>query len=90
MDLDGADKLITYYIQEPHHGEFIKAAIADNEIQFIETSSAEVTKVLYPVATPTVPFFGLVKSEPERFTSFGEFIWFSMGRQMFHICISNE
>ncbi|XP_047962085.1 protein disulfide isomerase-like 1-6 [Salvia hispanica] len=54
----------------PDYGEFVKAAAADNEVQFIETSSVEVAKVLYPVGTPTKPFFGLVKSEPEHYTSF--------------------
>ncbi|KAG6425920.1 hypothetical protein SASPL_110129 [Salvia splendens] len=54
--------------EEPDYGEFVKAAAADNEVQFIETSSTEVAKVLYP--TPTKPFFGLVKSEPEHYTSF--------------------
>ncbi|KAK6124992.1 hypothetical protein DH2020_041266 [Rehmannia glutinosa] len=53
----------------PDYGEFVKAAAADNEIQFVETSSIEVAKVLYPVAKPTKPFFGLVKSEPEHYTS---------------------
>ncbi|KAI3455436.1 hypothetical protein Pfo_012099 [Paulownia fortunei] len=56
----------------PDYGEFIKAAAADNEIQFVETSSAEVAKVLYPVVKPTKPFFGLVKSEPEHYTSLDE------------------
>ncbi|XP_042024559.1 protein disulfide isomerase-like 1-6 [Salvia splendens] len=54
----------------PDYGEFVKAAAADNEVQFLETSGAEVAKVLYPVGTPTKPFFGLVKSEPEHYTSF--------------------
>ncbi|XP_057773063.1 protein disulfide isomerase-like 1-6 isoform X2 [Salvia miltiorrhiza] len=54
----------------PDYGEFVKAAVADNEVQFVETSSTEVAKVLYPVGTPTKPFFGLVKSEPEHYTSF--------------------
>ncbi|KAG6398090.1 hypothetical protein SASPL_139541 [Salvia splendens] len=54
----------------PDYGEFVKAAVADNEVQFIETSSAEIAKVLYPVGTLTKPFFGLVKSEPEHYTSF--------------------
>ncbi|XP_011072364.1 protein disulfide isomerase-like 1-6 [Sesamum indicum] len=56
----------------PDYGEFIKAAAADNEIQFVETSSSEVAKVLYPVVKPTRPFFGLVKSEPEHHTSLDE------------------
>ncbi|KAK4395247.1 protein disulfide isomerase-like 1-6 [Sesamum angolense] len=56
----------------PDYGEFIKAATADNEIQFVETSSTEVAKVLYPVVKPTKAFFGLVKSEPEHHTSLDE------------------
>ncbi|KAK4479617.1 hypothetical protein RD792_015143 [Penstemon davidsonii] len=52
----------------PDYEEFINAAKADNEIQFLETSSTEISKVLYPaVLNPT--FFGLVKSEPEQYTS---------------------
>ncbi|EYU21458.1 hypothetical protein ABFS82_09G110500 [Erythranthe guttata] len=53
----------------PDYTEFVKAAAADNEIQFVETTSAEVADILYPVAKPTKPFFGLVKSEPEHHTS---------------------
>ncbi|GFP99914.1 protein disulfide isomerase-like 1-6 [Phtheirospermum japonicum] len=51
------------------YGEFIKAAAADNEIQFVETSSTEVAKAFYPVIEPSKTFFGLVKSEPEHYTS---------------------
>ncbi|XP_051135093.1 protein disulfide isomerase-like 1-6 [Andrographis paniculata] len=50
--------------------EFVKAAVADNEIQFVETISTEAAKVLYPVAEPMKPFFGLVKNEPEYYTPF--------------------
>ncbi|KAG8379960.1 hypothetical protein BUALT_Bualt07G0143900 [Buddleja alternifolia] len=53
----------------PDYEEFRKAAVADNEIQFVETSSSEIAKLLYPVITPTNPFFGLVKGEPEHYTS---------------------
>ncbi|CAA0837260.1 Protein disulfide isomerase-like 1-6 [Striga hermonthica] len=53
----------------PEYGEFTKAATADDEIQFVETSSTEVAEVLYPVGKLDKPFFGLVKSEPEKYTS---------------------
>ncbi|KAL6584659.1 Thioredoxin-like domain [Orobanche minor] len=53
----------------PDYGEFLKAAATDNEIQFVETSSTEVAKVLYPIEKPTDTFFVLVKSEPEYYTS---------------------
>ncbi|PIN02415.1 Protein disulfide isomerase (prolyl 4-hydroxylase beta subunit) [Handroanthus impetiginosus] len=53
----------------PEYGEFIKAAEDDNDFQFVETSSTEVADVLYPVVKPTKPFFGLVKDEPEHYTS---------------------
>lgn len=53
----------------PDHKEFVNAATAENEIQFVETSDSEVAKVLHPVAKPTKLFFGLVKSEPEQHTS---------------------
>ncbi|KAL6568154.1 Thioredoxin-like domain [Orobanche hederae] len=53
----------------PDYGEFLKAAATDNEIQFVETSSTEVAKVLYPIEKPADTFFVLVKSEPEYYTS---------------------
>ncbi|GER44175.1 protein disulfide isomerase [Striga asiatica] len=53
----------------PEYGEFTKAATADDEIQFVETSSTEVAKVLYSFGNLDKPFFGLVKSEPEQYTS---------------------
>ncbi|VFQ92931.1 unnamed protein product [Cuscuta campestris] len=52
------------------YDEYIKAAENDNEIQFVETSSVEILKVLFPEAKPTKRFLGLVKSEPEKYTSF--------------------
>ncbi|XP_022848417.1 protein disulfide isomerase-like 1-6 [Olea europaea var. sylvestris] len=54
----------------PDHEEFVKAAKADNEIQFVETSSEEIAKVLFPDVQSTKLFFGLVKSEPEQYTVF--------------------
>lgn len=54
----------------PDYNEFVKAAAADDETQFVETISTEEAKVLYPVADAKKPFFGLVKSEPEHYTSF--------------------
>ncbi|XP_021298607.1 protein disulfide isomerase-like 1-6 [Herrania umbratica] len=51
----------------PDYESFIKAATSDNEIQFVETSSIEVAKVLYPDIQATNLFLGIVKSEPERY-----------------------
>lgn len=44
----------------------------DSEIQFVETKSDEAAKSLFPDIKPAKPFVGLVKSEPERYTSFGK------------------
>ncbi|EOY26799.1 PDI-like 1-6 isoform 1 [Theobroma cacao] len=52
----------------PDYESFIKAATSDNEIQFVETSSIEVAKVLYPDIKATNLFLGIVKNEPERYT----------------------
>ncbi|XVF74579.1 hypothetical protein PTKIN_Ptkin13bG0121000 [Pterospermum kingtungense] len=49
---------------------FIKAATADNEIQFVETNSIEVAKALYPNIKASNLFLGIVKSEPERYTPY--------------------
>lgn len=54
----------------PDYEEFIRAATSDNEVQFIETSSLEIAKVLFPDAKPTYPFLGLTKSELERYTAY--------------------
>ncbi|EXB74511.1 Protein disulfide isomerase-like 1-6 [Morus notabilis] len=54
----------------PDYEEFVKAAIADNEILFIEVNNIEVAKVLFPDIKATKSFFGIVKSEPERYTAF--------------------
>lgn len=56
----------------PEYEEFVKAATLDNEIQFVETSSSDIANILFPHKKPTNLFFGLVKSEPEKFTYFGE------------------
>ncbi|KAJ8755926.1 hypothetical protein K2173_024471 [Erythroxylum novogranatense] len=54
----------------PDYEEFVKAAISDNEIQFVEASDVEVSKVLVPNIKATDSYIGLVKSEPERYTSY--------------------
>lgn len=59
------------HFQGSDYQEFLKAATSDNEFQFLETSSTEVAKVLFPNANPTKNFIGLVKSEPEKYTAFG-------------------
>ena len=64
------------YTQGPDYGEFVKAAISDNKIQFSETSNIDVATVLFPDIKDTKHFLGIVKSEPERYTPYGEFlIW---------------
>ncbi|GMH17677.1 hypothetical protein Nepgr_019518 [Nepenthes gracilis] len=54
----------------PQYEEFVKAAISDNETQFVETNSIEIAELLYPDIKLTNLFLGLVKSEPERYTMF--------------------
>ncbi|EPS69648.1 hypothetical protein M569_05111, partial [Genlisea aurea] len=51
--------------------QFYEAAVADNEIQFVETSSLEAAKALFPEAkeNTAIPSFFLVKNEPEHCTS---------------------
>ena len=50
----------------------MSAAKSDNEIQFVEVNQVEVARVLYPAINPTGRFLGIVKSEPERYTAYGE------------------
>ncbi|XP_030491789.2 protein disulfide isomerase-like 1-6 [Cannabis sativa] len=52
--------------------EFLKAAAADNELQFFEVSNIEVANVLFPQIKATNKFVGIVKSEPERYTAYEE------------------
>lgn len=54
----------------PDYEEFINAAISDNEIQFVEVRNFEVAKVLYPDIKSDKKIIGLVKSEPERYTTY--------------------
>ncbi|XP_077219681.1 protein disulfide isomerase-like 1-6 isoform X2 [Tasmannia lanceolata] len=54
----------------PDYEEFLKAATADNEIQFVETSNAEVAAVLFPDIALKNHFLGIVKNEPERYVTF--------------------
>lgn len=61
-------------IQGPDYEEFVKAAAVDNAIQFVGVSNIEVAKVLFPTVKPTNLFLGIVKSEPERYTSYGELV----------------
>lgn len=58
--------------QGAEYEEFIKAAKTDNELQFVEVSDVEVARVLFPDITTSNNFLGIVKSEPERHTKFGE------------------
>ncbi|XP_010503804.1 PREDICTED: protein disulfide isomerase-like 1-6 [Camelina sativa] len=50
--------------------EFVKAASLDNEIQFVETSSSDVAKLLFPELKTNNVFVGLVKTEAERYTAY--------------------
>lgn len=50
--------------------EFVKAATANNEIQFVETSNVEVASVLFPDIGTRNRFLGLVKSDPEKYEIF--------------------
>ncbi|KAL7603074.1 hypothetical protein Lser_V15G18177 [Lactuca serriola] len=56
------------------HDEFVKAATTDNDIQFVETNSHQIANILYPDLKSDKLFLGIVKSEPERYTSYeGDF-----------------
>ena len=61
------------FFQGSDYEAFIKAATSDNEIQFVEANNIEVAKTLYPDIKTTSLFLGIVKSEPERYTAYGEF-----------------
>ncbi|XP_072958839.1 protein disulfide isomerase-like 1-5 [Typha angustifolia] len=54
----------------PEYEEFVKAAVTDNEIQFVETNDKSIAVVLFPNIETENKFVGLVKSEPERFEKF--------------------
>ncbi|KFK38962.1 hypothetical protein AALP_AA3G182600 [Arabis alpina] len=54
----------------PEHDEFVKAATLDDEIQFVETSSSDVAKLLFPNLKTNNVFVGMVKSEAERYTAY--------------------
>ncbi|XP_060205767.1 protein disulfide isomerase-like 1-6 [Lycium barbarum] len=54
----------------PDYDAFRKAAEMDNEIQFVETSNAEIAKHLFPDFKSASLFLGLVKSEPEKYTEY--------------------
>ena len=58
--------------QGPHYKEFVKAATADNAIQFVEVSNIDVANVLFPNVKQVNLFLGIVKSEAERYTAYGE------------------
>nr|POE58417.1 protein disulfide isomerase-like 1-6 [Quercus suber] len=53
------------------YDEFVKAAISDNKIQFVETSNIDVATVLFPDIKETKHFLGIVKSKPGRYTPYG-------------------
>ncbi|KAL6134476.1 hypothetical protein ACLB2K_066707 [Fragaria x ananassa] len=54
----------------PHYKEFVKAATADNAIQFVEVSNIDVANVLFPNVKQANLFLGIVKSEAERYTAY--------------------
>ncbi|KAF8050180.1 hypothetical protein N665_2032s0008 [Sinapis alba] len=49
---------------------FVKAAKADNEIQFVETSDSNVAKLLFLELKTSTVFVGMVKAETERYTAY--------------------
>uniref|UniRef100_A0A0D9WM85 protein disulfide-isomerase n=1 Tax=Leersia perrieri TaxID=77586 RepID=A0A0D9WM85_9ORYZ len=50
--------------------EFVKAAMSENEVQFVETNDMNVAKILFPGIASEEQFLGLVKTEPEKFEKF--------------------
>ncbi|CAN6456463.1 unnamed protein product [Victoria cruziana] len=56
--------------EEAYHEEFVKAAISNDDIQFVETSDVKVAEILYPGIPSKSSFIGFVKSVPEKFVSF--------------------
>ncbi|KAL5975917.1 Thioredoxin-like domain [Asimina triloba] len=54
----------------PEYEEFVKAAITNNNVQFVETNNIEVAAVLFPNFKPKDHFIGLVKTEPEKYEIF--------------------
>jgi hypothetical protein len=52
----------------------VKAATAENEVQFVETNDRNVAKILFPGIASQEQFLGLVKSEPEKFEKFGKYL----------------
>lgn len=65
-----------FLLQGHDYKEFVKAATADNEIQFVETNNIDVAVVLFPDARQKKHFLGLVKSEPERYETYGKLLTF--------------
>lgn len=65
------------FSQGHDYEEFIKAATIDNEIQFVEVSSSAVAKILFPNINAKDNFIGIVKSEPEKYTAYGELLMFN-------------
>ncbi|KAL8101414.1 hypothetical protein AgCh_033340 [Apium graveolens] len=53
----------------PECEAFVKVATSDNEIQFAQTNSNKVARILFPIIKAPYHFLGLVKSEQEKFTS---------------------
>ena len=52
----------------------MKTATTDDGVQFVETSDRSVAKILFPGITAEEQFVSLVKSEPEKFEKFGEYL----------------
>ncbi|KAI4331244.1 hypothetical protein MLD38_029448 [Melastoma candidum] len=60
--------------QGSDYEEFVKAATANNDIQFIEVNDLHSARVLYPDIQSSKSFLGIVKNEPEKYTSYeGDF-----------------
>ena len=53
--------------------EFVKAAMEDNDVQFVEVNKVEVATFLSPEISVLPCSLGLIKSEPEKSVLFGKF-----------------
>jgi hypothetical protein len=68
------EEFVSIFWQGAEYEEFVKAAITDNEVQFVETNDKSVAKILFPDITSEEGFLGLVKNEPEKFEKFGKYL----------------
>lgn len=62
--------------QGPESEAFTKAASSNNETQFVATDNFEIAKLLYPHISSNKNFVGLVKTEDDKFETFGKYFIF--------------